>query len=317
MQEMTRGALQRIPSLVSLSTMAMAADFRYECPSGMFSLLCAVTGSCTLMADNRQIHLTGSRMAFLSGELRYQIRDASRYLAVSRLDFSTSCGGICGFGLAQIAQHFPQSRALIEGHGSCVEVEDSGAVILSSLRNLQSFASFPPEQRNLQTALTLCAILGGISAALHSQSRRRNCCNPHVRKALDYIEANYMRSISTEDIAEAAGVHVGHLHRIFPEEMSMTVGEYLTHLRIEKAKSLLRHTDIANSSIAARIGISSQQYFCRLFRKETGMSPMEYRRSYALTCEYDPSFYPAPIVGAEPKGNALYARDAGNEGMHA
>ena len=52
----------------------------------------------------------------------------------------------------------------------------------------------------------------------------------------------------------------------------------------------------SDASIATRIGISSQQYFCRMFKKETGMSPQEYRRSYALTCEYDPSVYPAPIL---------------------
>ena len=42
----------------------------------------------------------------------------------------------------------------------------------------------------------------------------------------------------------------------------MRIGEYLMHLRIERAKTLLMHTDIPSSSIATRIGISSQQYFC-------------------------------------------------------
>ena len=307
MSEITRGALQRIPSLVSLTTIAMAAGFQYECPSGMFSLLCAVSGSCTLIAADRNIHLSGSRMTFLSGNIRYQMKDASKDLAVNRLDFSTSLGSICGYGLAQIVQVFPQSGELMEGHGSCVEFEDPGAVILSSLRNLQSFASFSPEQRNLQTFITLCAILGGISAALCVQNGQPRCYNPHVRKALDYIEANYMLSISTEDIAAAAGVHVGHLHRIFPEETGMTIGEYLTHLRIEKAKKLLMHTDIANASIASRIGISSQQYFCRMFKKETGMSPQEYRKSYALTCHYDPAVYPAPIIGSASETEAMNA----------
>ncbi|MBR2854154.1 MAG: helix-turn-helix transcriptional regulator [Clostridia bacterium] len=307
MNETTRGTLQRIPSLVSLTTIAMAAGFLYECPSGMFSLLCAVSGSCTLIAGDRNIHLAGSRMAFLSGNIRYQMKDASRDLAVSRLDFSTSLGSICGYGLAQIAQVFPRSGELMEEHGSCVEFEDPGAVILSALRNLQSFSAFPPEQRNLQTFITLCVILGGISTALHLQNGQPRCFNPHVRKALDYIEANYMISISTEDIAEAAGVHVGHLHRIFPEEVGMTIGEYLTHLRIEKARKLLMHTDISNASIASRIGISSQQYFCRMFKKETGISPQEYRKSYALTCHYDPEFYPAPIVGNDPETEAMNA----------
>ena len=296
MSEMTSGSLQRVPSLVSMSTIAMAADFQYECPMGMFSLLCAVSGSCTVAAADRTVHLIGSRMAFISGGLRFRMRDASPDLAVNRLDFSTSCGGICGFGLAQIEQAFPRSRELMETHGACHEFDDSGAIILSALRNLQSFSAFSPEQRRLQTFLTLCAILGHISAMMEIQSGRRRGFNLHVRKALDYIEANYMRNISTEDIAGAAGVHVGHLHRIFPAETGMTIGEYLTHLRIEKAKSLLMHTDIPSSSIASRAGISSQQYFCRLFKKETGMSPHEYRKSYALTCRYDPSVYPAPIT---------------------
>ena len=301
MQEMTYGIPQRIPSLVSLSTIAMATDFQYECPSGMFSLLCAATGSCTLAAANRQIRLVGSRMAFLSGSLRYQMKDASPDLSVTRLDFSTGSGGNCSYGLSQLERIYPRVRELMEGHGICIEVVDSRTVVLASLRNMLSFSSFPPEQRDLQTTLTLCAILGGISAAMDTESSRGKSFTPRIRKVLEYIEANYMLSISTEDIARVAGVHVGHLHRIFPAETGMRIGEYLTHLRIEKAKSLLMHTDIPNSSIAMRIGISSQQYFCRMFKKETGMSPQEYRKSYALTCHYDPEFYPTPIPGSDLK----------------
>ena len=189
----------------------------------------------------------------------------------------------------------------MEGHSACVEFEDSRTVVLSSLKNMLSFSSFPPDQRDLQITLTLCAILGGISAALDAENSRDRNYSPRIRKALEYIEENYMFGISTEDIADVAGVHVGHLHRIFPEETGMRIGEYLTHLRIEKAKSLLMHTDIPTSSIATRIGISSQQYFCRMFKKETGLSPQEYRKSYALTCLYDPAVYPAPIQGADPE----------------
>ncbi len=301
MQEMTYGVPQRIPSLVSLSTIAMATDFQYECPTGMYSLLCAVSGSCTLLTADRKIRLVGSRMVFLSGSLRYQMKDASPDLSVTRLDFSTGSGAVCGYGLNQLERVYPGAGRLMEGHSACVEFEDSRTVVLSSLKNMLSFSSFPPDQRDLQITLTLCAILGGISAALDAENSRDRNYSPRIRKALEYIEENYMFGISTEDIADVAGVHVGHLHRIFPEETGMRIGEYLTHLRIEKAKSLLMHTDIPNSSIATRIGISSQQYFCRMFKKETGLSPQEYRKSYALTCLYDPAVYPAPIQGADPE----------------
>ena len=182
MQEMIYGIPQRIPSLVSLSTIAMATGFQYECPSGMYSLLCAMTGSCTLIAADREIRLVGSRMAFLAGNIRYQMKDASPDLSVSRLDFSTGSGGICSYGLAQLERTFPRVRSLLENHGACVEFEDSGTVVLSSLRNLLSFASFPPEQRDLQTALTLCAILGGISASMDGENARRRCYSPGSAK---------------------------------------------------------------------------------------------------------------------------------------
>ena len=138
MQDMICGALQRIPSLVSLSSIAMTTDFRYECPSGMFSLLSAVTGSCTLVAADREIRLAGSRMAFLSGSLQYRMKDASPDLSVTRLDFSTSCGGVCNYGLTWLESRFSHVRNLMEGHGVCVDFEDSRAVILSSLRNVQA-----------------------------------------------------------------------------------------------------------------------------------------------------------------------------------
>ena len=85
------------------------------------------------------------------------------------------------------------------------------------------------------------------------------------------------------DVAAAAGVHVGHLHRIFPAETGRRIGEYLTDLRMDKAKSLLMRTDLPSSRVATLSGVSSLPYFSRLFKQKTGMTPLEFRRSYAVT----------------------------------
>ena len=74
-----------------------------------------MTGSCTLIAAEREIRLAGSRMAFLSGSLSYQMKDATPDLSVTRLDFSAGSGGICGYGLAQLEKMYPRVRKLMEG----------------------------------------------------------------------------------------------------------------------------------------------------------------------------------------------------------
>lgn len=95
-----------------------------------------------------------------------------------------------------------------------------------------------------------------------------------------------MFDITTEDIARAAGVHVGHLHRLFAEQTGSHPGQYLNSLRMEKARFLLARTDLSMLSISKLCGIATQQYFSRCFKRCSGVTPQEYRRTYAVTCDY-------------------------------
>ena len=63
--------------------------------------------------------------------------------------------------------------------------------------------------------------------------------------------------------------------------MNVSITEYLTELRVEKAKMLLARTDVPIIEVADYIGLNSRQYFSMLFKKMTGMSPAAYRKSKA------------------------------------
>ncbi len=101
----------------------------------------------------------------------------------------------------------------------------------------------------------------------------------HVKKAIRYIHQHYDSDIQIKDIASAANVHAGYLHRIFKSNRGCTINEYLLRIRMEKAKSLLANTDIQISDISGYVGINSRQYFAYVFRKYTGLAPSSYRSS--------------------------------------
>lgn len=101
----------------------------------------------------------------------------------------------------------------------------------------------------------------------------------YVNKSINYIEHNYDREISVENIAQKVGIHSAYLHKIFKEYTGKTIVQYITDIRINKSKMLLANTDIPIIEICDYVGINSRQYFTYVFKKEVGVTPLDYRRN--------------------------------------
>jgi Response regulator containing CheY-like receiver domain and AraC-type DNA-binding domain len=96
--------------------------------------------------------------------------------------------------------------------------------------------------------------------------------------ALDYMHENYMEeTITLNKVACAANVSANHFSALFSQEMKQTFIEYLTELRMNKAKELLRCTDKRSGEIALDIGYKDSHYFSFLFKKTQGCTPSDYR----------------------------------------
>ncbi|MCR2804835.1 AraC family transcriptional regulator [Paenibacillus soyae] len=102
----------------------------------------------------------------------------------------------------------------------------------------------------------------------------------YVKEAIRFIHHNYDRDIQVKDIASAVNLHPGYLHRVFRSGTGKTISAYLTELRVEKAKMLLRQTDIPAADICDYVGVGSRAYFHAMFKKSTGQTPIAYRISY-------------------------------------
>lgn len=102
----------------------------------------------------------------------------------------------------------------------------------------------------------------------------------YVQQAKNYIESNYAQAITLEKIAQQLHINAVYLSVIFKSEVGMNYSKYLTHVRMQKAKELLKRPELNISQVASAVGYDSTYYFTTLFKKETAIKPSEYRRLY-------------------------------------
>lgn len=98
-----------------------------------------------------------------------------------------------------------------------------------------------------------------------------------INKAINYIENNYDRKISLEDIAVELNMSKPYLCNLFKQKTGETTSVYINKLRIEKAKKLLLKRDQGIKEIFEEVGFTNQYYFSKIFKKFTGMTITEYR----------------------------------------
>lgn len=99
-----------------------------------------------------------------------------------------------------------------------------------------------------------------------------------IYQALGYIEAHLEEEVTLENAAAAAGFSMYHFHRIFLEQVGMSVTDYIRSRRLASASASLLYTSEEIIQIAFRSRFESQEAFTRAFKKEYGMPPGRYRK---------------------------------------
>ncbi|HEX9060967.1 MAG TPA: AraC family transcriptional regulator [Clostridia bacterium] len=100
-----------------------------------------------------------------------------------------------------------------------------------------------------------------------------------IQISVNFINNNYERDISLGDIARFVFLSPSYFTRAFKDEMGLSPINYLLKVRVERAKELLGETDTKISNIALSVGFSNQQRFNEIFKKYSGITPLQYRKS--------------------------------------
>ncbi len=117
-----------------------------------------------------------------------------------------------------------------------------------------------------------------LAALVFRDSQAANHYAAMIRQATAYIEGHYAdTNLSLPEVAGQAHLSPSHFCTVFSQETGKTFKEYLTEIRMQKARELLRTTALKSFEIADKIGYSDPHYFSFVFRKHTGLSPTEFR----------------------------------------
>ena len=106
--------------------------------------------------------------------------------------------------------------------------------------------------------------------------------NRSIQKIISYLKQNYQKEITLKGLGKIAGYSPNHLQHIFTNVMGFSPQAYLEKIRIDHAKFLLSQSDTPLADIAYECGFSSQSYFSKIFKKNTFLTPYEFRQKSAF-----------------------------------
>jgi AraC-like DNA-binding protein len=134
----------------------------------------------------------------------------------------------------------------------------------------------------LENLLLLQSLLGQVLVLLQKAARSQSYTRSQEISQLivNYLHANIEKPFRLEELSKQLNFHLDYLTKCLKKHTGMTAIQYLNRLRIEKAKLLLEQTDLVLQQVGEKVGIGDYNYFFRLFRKHSGVTPAQYRMSY-------------------------------------
>ena len=142
------------------------------------------------------------------------------------------------------------------------------------------------------------------NATSTSQERRKTV---NAEEILNYIAQNFATA-TLSGTAAHFGYTPEHLHRIIKKQTGNGFSVFQLSARMSKAAYLLSETNIPIHRIACMLGLSGSEYFCRMFKKYTGISPRAYRKSTQASSDYPPK--KMPVIQTENKVQNISVKNA-------
>lgn len=122
---------------------------------------------------------------------------------------------------------------------------------------------------------SFCRILSELKSEKESKEAKP------ITDAKRYIREHYKEALRLEDVSSAVGFNATYFSSLFKKETGMNFMDYLTELRMAKAKELLSSSKLSLNDVAEEVGYRDLKYFSRLFKKATGINPSEYKKLYS------------------------------------
>ena len=156
------------------------------------------------------------------------------------------------------------------------------ASFLSLLDRLRFYMAFPTNNNSVMIADTMTQIYSTLYLEYHKIPDPSAAYGypQWLYDVILFLEKNLPKTINIPQLAKIAGISESLFYKLFREYTNYTPIQYINHLRIDRAKILLRNSDDQVQNIAREVGFSNTNYFIKKFSESTGQTPIEYRRYY-------------------------------------
>lgn len=148
--------------------------------------------------------------------------------------------------------------------------------LLAGLYTIADSGDYVRDMRINQELSRLLTLL--MSYSWHPENKVISKKRMELSRVREYLDEHFREKIVLEELARNFYVDKYYLTKIFKEAYGVTITAYILSMRITRAKSLLRFTDMTIEEVGAAAGMSDANYFARSFKKTEGMTPREYRR---------------------------------------
>lgn len=151
----------------------------------------------------------------------------------------------------------------------------------SSFSLLYDIASGSSFTRDMEINTQLSALLSLLMAdSWHPDEAKSGTKRTNMIEIKNYLDENYTKKITLDDLAERYFINKFYLTRVFKEQFGVSIMDYLLSVRITEAKNMLRFTELSAEQIGIDCGIGDVYYFSRVFKKKEGIGIREYRKQW-------------------------------------
>ena len=233
------------------------------CGEGEYLLTAAVQGNLTIASHDQYALLTQGQAMALGRPGVYTLQAVSGCLCMTITLSGEVADRLLRERLSEGRIFFPQGAPAIRTAVLALTVlEDERGRVDGALASSYAYT-----------------LLLGLRAAAAGPDQPARRFSPLVESAVAVIQEEFPYLAGLDELAERLEVSKAHLIRSFTKSVGISPGKYLTRVRVEYAKLLLGEEGVSITYVAEASGFANANYFAKVFRRETGMSPSEYLES--------------------------------------